>query len=158
MLLRIALVSSVVLAIASCMTPMSQSDIADLTTCPPGVEIGDVKKNLVLAGFGIDNESPDTLITDYKQDGGRSWTRISVVKVGSELRFRLRTRSESIESVPSKTSTTTIRSAKDKKDNEALYKTEETRAERVVNDGDEVYYAERRAQYEETKRMVCGRL
>jgi len=140
----------------SCMHPMAPSEIDQLTTCGQGVDLPKVKKNLLLAGYGIEHMGDEELVTDYKQGGGRQWQRITALKMDDKVKFKVRLRSESRESAPTSSSSTTYTMGKRRKE-ETTYTNSYT-SERVVNDMDQSYWIERRADYERTKMEVCGSL
>lgn len=144
-------------AISACVHPMSAGEINELTTCPKGTTLAKVKKNLLLAGYGIQHEGDEEIITDYRQSGGRSWSRITVIKMDDAVRFKVRSRSESLESVPSSRTSTTLGNSRDRNGKARdVIVTQEDRTERVTNDRDLAYYIEHRAEHEGTKSEVCG--
>jgi hypothetical protein len=144
--------------LTNCVTPMAPSEIDALTTCPKGTNISKIKKNLLLAGYGIEHVTDEELITDYKQANGRAWQRITALKMEDLVKFKVRVRRESYESVPgsSTTSVTSFSSSGKKSKNEERQVVTENRSERVTNDMDETYYVEYRPNYEKTKVEVCG--
>jgi hypothetical protein len=153
---RISFVSLFSIIATSCMHPMAMSEIDQLTTCSPGVDLTKVKKNLLLAGYGIEHMGDEELVTDYKQGGGRQWQRITALKMEDKIKFKVRLRAESRESAPSSSSSTTYTMGKRKKSE--TVQTDTYTSERVVNDMDQSYWIERRADYERTKMEVCGTL
>ncbi len=84
--------------LASCVTPMSPSDVDEVTTCK-GTTLADIRKNLLLEGFKIEQETSSDLITDFKQTdiwhNDRQFLRITAVEVG-EKTFKLKVRRKSL--------------------------------------------------------------
>jgi hypothetical protein len=161
LLVRLLAVASLTL-LTNCVTPMAPSEIDALTTCPKGTNLSKVKKNLLLSGYGIQHATDDELITDYKQSGGRQWQRVTALKMDDDLvKFKVRIRRESYESVPT-TSTTSVTSfsgsGKKSRRSDEQITTTENRAERVQNDADLAYYVEYRKDYEQNKSEICGGL
>ena len=153
-----AITAMSLILLTNCVTPMAPSEIDALTTCSKGTDIAKVKKNLLLAGYGIEHVTDEELITDYKQAHGRAWQRITALKMDDVVKFKVRVRKESYESVPggSTTSVTSFSSGGKKSKKEERQVVTENRQERVTNDMDESYYVEYRPNYEKTKVEVCG--
>lgn len=154
---RFPLIVALMSLLGACVHPMGAGEINELTTCKKGTTIAKVKKNLLLAGYGIQHASDEEIVTDYKQNGGRNWSRITAIKMDDTVKFKVRTRSESLESMPSSQTSTSFgnsNSRKNGRDNTIV--TREERTERVQNDSDQAYYIEHRAQHENTKSEVCG--
>ncbi len=155
-LLRRLLLVAGLFTFVGCVTPMAPSEIDSLTTCK-NVPLEKIKKNLLLAGYGIEHATDSEIITDFKQGGGRRWQRVTVIKMEDDLsKFKIRIRNESQESAPGGSSQTTVVSGSGKKAKKQTYTTTENRTERVTNDVDQSYYQEYRAEYERTRAEVCG--
>lgn len=85
-------------SLVSCVTPMAQSDVEEVTTCKE-TTLADIRRNLLLDGFKIEKESKTDLVTDFKQtsiwNSDRQFLRITAVEVG-EKTFKLKVRRKSI--------------------------------------------------------------
>ena len=76
-----------------CLTPMASNEIEPLTECNHG-DLAQVKRNLILAGYGIAHAATGEIITDFRQlSSNQNWQRISAVKMSPnkiKLVFRQR--------------------------------------------------------------------
>jgi hypothetical protein len=121
-----------------------------------------IKKNLVLAGYTIVQDDAETIQTDYKQVSGsgtrRDLQKINVVKIEDNLaRFKVRVREDRIEPVKGSEERTSVVVGKNEKTAAtAQSKTETTNYVPTSNEGDETYYQENAADYQNTRREVCG--
>jgi ribulose bisphosphate carboxylase small subunit len=90
--MKYLVVSLLLFSLVSCVTPMNQSDIEAVTTCKD-TTLADIRRNLLLQGFKIDQESKTDLVTDFKQTDfwqvDRQFLRISAVEV-EEKTFKLK--------------------------------------------------------------------
>lgn len=157
------MLAGLTLAATSCVTytPMSPSEVEQLTTCQASLD--QVRRNLLLAGYGLDHVTDEEIITDFKQTHGRTWQRITVVKDSEDqVRFRIRKRTESIRELPSETHTTTMTSTTSRGNLEEMTEAQRqlrsatVRSETVYNDRDISYYQESRGDHARTKYEVCG--
>jgi hypothetical protein len=131
-------------------TPMQPQAVQSLTTCGTG-DMAAVKKNLMLAGYGIVRADDETIETDYKQTssgyGGKEFLKVTAVRVDDKtVKFKVRVRSESQK---------TVQTGELKDSNGRTIATDS----QVVNDqneADEAYYQEFKQQYEQTHQDVCG--
>ncbi len=155
----LALVCSLVVSSTGCMgmfaamnprTPLQTAELDAVTTCKNS-SIGKIKKNLMLAGYSIRSESPDTLETEFKQVEGYGTStaseRIMVVKVDdASIKFRVRVKSEGMQKVETGRVTTT--SGQTVATDSQLVHTQ--------NEADEEYYKESMVQHQKEQSMVCG--
>src|SRR5690606_33861384 len=142
----------------ACVTPMSASQIEDVTTCR-NTTIAKIRKNLLLAGYEINEQTGEDVVTEWKQTGGygknKTLQRITVVKVDDGLfRFKVMKRSVSVEREDQASFTTT-------KHNKNRSKSETTgfsfgRDVERHSDYDQSYYTEYMGDYRSTQHEVCG--
>ncbi|NOU33526.1 MAG: hypothetical protein HOO96_36990 [Polyangiaceae bacterium] len=131
-------------------TPMPANEVAALTTCKTG-DLSKIKKNLVLAGYGVTRSDGDIIETDFKQvtkfGSTKELEKISVVRVDENTtKFKVKVRVESKEEVES---------AK-VKDGSGRTVATGTRLENTTDESETQYYQEGRPQYEEARKAVCG--
>lgn len=130
--------------------PLATAEVEAVTTCK-GSNIAKIKKNLMLAGYSIRNESADTLETEFKQVDGAgtqaSSERIMVVKVDDQnIRFRVRVKSEGMAKVETGRVTTT--SGRTVATDSQLVHTQ--------NETDEKYFKDTLPLHQKTQKDVCG--
>ena len=146
------------LAAAACVTPMSASQIEEVTTCRD-TTIAKIRKNLLLAGYEIEEQTGEDIVTEWKQTGGygknKDLQRVTVVKLDEgRFRFKVMKRSVSVEKENQASFTTT-------KQNKKRNKAESTQISfgRDVerhSDYDQSYYQEYLNGYRSTQAEVCG--
>lgn len=141
----------------SCVHPMGQSDIEQLTTCK-NTDLKAIRKNLLLAGYKVTNQSDDDIQTDFKQVSGYSSSKqliaLTVVKIDDKnFKFRVRRRAESTSSVP--TNETSISNGSGQ--NNQKVSITQTQLVHNSDEFDQSYYIENRGEYEQTHLEVCGR-
>lgn len=144
--------------VAACVTPMSVSEIEDVTTCRD-TTLNQIRKNLLLAGYEIEEQTGEDLVTDWKQTGGYNKSkylqRLTVVKLDKGLfRFKVMKRSVTVDRENQATLTTTTRNKK-KNESERVGIAFGRDVERY-SDYDQSYYQERQADYRQTQVEVCG--
>lgn len=144
--------------LASCVTPMSQSEIDEVTTCKD-ITIASVRKNLLLNGFVIDKETTTDLVTEFKQTdywhSDRSFIRVSAIDLG-DSRIKLKVRVKSIrihrdEGIGLGVSSFERRS---RQSNSVIL--DFSRPIEVEDEEDETYFDEHRGRYQLLKHQVCG--
>jgi hypothetical protein len=157
----IAVLSVWAAALTGCVTPMQPQEIEDLTTCR-GKTIADIRKNLLLAGYEVQSEGTDYLSTGFRQISGygasREMQRINVIEASKgTFRFRVVSRRDGVESVPTGSTTQTIVVGRDGGQNQQVQnRVEQHQLVQTSNESDLAYYVEYRGNYEATHSMVCG--
>ena len=147
-----------VLLLASCVTPMSPSDVEEVTTCK-GTTLSNIRKNLLLDGFTIEQETTTDLVSDFKQTdiwhNDRQFLRITAVEVG-EKTFKLKVRRKSLRvhrgdhygmgmsghDRSSRASSTIV--------------LDFSRPIEVEDEDDQVYYQEHYDRHMQLKNQICG--
>lgn len=158
LLVRFAFAATLVVSTAGCAgllpgmsrTPMPANQVEELTVCK-NADMAKIKKNLVLNGYSIRNETDELIETDFKQVDGRGTSkfseRISVVKVDdTKAKFNVRKKSEGVEKVET---------GQFKSSNGQVLATD-SQLVPTANEEDEQYYVEAKDQHEATRRKVCG--
>ncbi len=141
--------------VTGCLHALESNEVTRLTTCKNN-DLKKIRKNLLLAGYEIKNESDSDLTTDYKQyagyGGDRNLRRITVVKLdGKDFKFNVRQKSKSIQRNNNQYS-----NGNNSKKGGTTINIDASQPIEVENDFDQEYYKERIAQYEQTQREVCG--
>ncbi len=131
-------------------TPMAEADVTAVTTCKTG-DLSTIKKNLMLAGYSIDNVDDESLETGFKQTagggGGKEFLKIIAVKVDDETtKFKVRVRTESLDK---------MQTGEMKDSMGRTIATDSTVVENN-NEVDQAYYVEAKDQYAITQKEVCG--
>lgn len=133
-------------------TPMAEADVTAVTTCKTG-DLSTIKKNLMLAGYSIDNIDDESLETGFKQTaaagygGGKEFLKIIAVKVDDETtKFKVRVRTESLDK---------MQTGEMKDSMGRTIATDSTVVENN-NEVDQAYYVEAKDQYAMTQKEVCG--
>lgn len=142
--------------VVGCVTPMSQSDIDELTTCK-NTNLKAIRKNLLLNGYKILNATDEDLSTDFKQVSGYSTSRtlqaINVIKIDDKtFRFKVRKREDRVETVD--TGSTSFSQGMGNQSQSVNI--QQKQAVNTSNENDERYYIEYRETYAKTHRDVCG--
>jgi len=132
-------------------TPMADADVAAVTTCKTG-DLTAIKKNLMLAGYSIDNIDGETLETGFKQTsaaygGGKEFVKIIAVKVDDETtKFKVRVRTQSLDKMETG----------EMKDSMGRTIATDSTVVENKNESDQAYYVEAKDQYTATHKEVCG--
>lgn len=132
-------------------TPMPTNEVTSLTTCKTG-DLAVIKKNLMLAGYSIQNADDETVVTDFKQTAagygnGKEFLKITAVKVDDgTTKFKVRVKTESLDQV---------QTGEMKDGNGRTIATDSTLVQNQ-NEADEGYFVERKEQYTTTQKEVCG--
>ena len=145
--------------VAACVTPMTMSQVEDVTTCKQ-TTLKKIRKNLLLAGYEIEEQTSEDLVTEWKQTGGyeknRSLDRITVVKVDdSTFRFKVMQRSVRVDRENIATVSTTSKSKK-RRDSATTGISFGRDVDRT-NDSEQRYYQEYETTYRQKQYEVCGR-
>lgn len=157
-ILKVILLLPLVFVVSNCVTPMSSSEVEGLTTCK-NITLKDVRKNLLLAGFEVDQSTSDDLITKWKQTSGfsndKSLIKIVVVKLDEKsIKFRVRKRQSSVtqENQLSFSSTNKSKNVGTSQQQTIGFGRDVERH----SDYDESYYKEYYEKYADIQHDVCG--
>lgn len=155
---RVLVVLGLGFSVAGCVTPMSSSQIDEITTCR-NTTIGNIRKNLLLAGYEIEEQTGEDIVTEWKQTGGygnnKSLQRITVVQLDEgQFRFKVMKRSVSV-TKENQASFSTVQKNKKGNNSETMDISFGRDVERH-SDFDQAYYQEYVGNYRSTQAEICG--
>jgi hypothetical protein len=141
-----------------CVTPMKQSDIEELTTCK-NTTLADIRRNLLLDGFKINQESKTDLVTDFKQTdfwkSDRQFLRITAVEIG-ENTFKLKVRRKSIRIHESDSFGMGMAGSGRQRSPSGTIVFDFSRPIEVEDEDDQTYYEEHFDRHLQLRKLICG--
>ncbi len=144
--------------LAACVTPMSSSDIEEVTTCK-GATLADIRKNLLLDGFKIEQETKSDLVTDFKQtdiwNGDRQFIRITAVEIG-ENTYKLKVRRKSLRIHRSDHYGMGMSGIDRRSRASSTIVLDFSRPIEVEDEDDQVYYQEHFDRHLQLRKQICG--
>lgn len=151
-------VLTAILAMVACVTPMEPDEVEEVTTCN-GTDLATIRKNLLLDGFKIEQESTEDLVTDFKQsdfwNGDRRYIRLTAVKVGDNVfKLKVRTRTIRIYQRDHIGMGVTNHHSRHRHSNTVIL--DFSRPLEVEHEQDMEYYEEHRDQHVALKQRICG--
>jgi hypothetical protein len=150
--------SFLLFTLPGCVTPMNQSDIEDVTTCK-NTTLADIRRNLLLDGFKIDQESKNDLVTDFKQTdfwkNDRQFLRITAVEVG-ENTFKLKVRRKSIRIHESDSYGMGMAGSGRRNKASGSIFFDFSRPIEVEDEDDQTYYQEHLDRHMQLRKQICG--
>lgn len=156
--MKLVLSTVLFLALTSCVTPMNQSDIEEVTTCKD-TTLADIRRNLLLDGYKIEQESKTDLVTDFKQTdfwkSDRQFLRITAVEIGDKT-FKLKVRTKTIRIHESDSFGMGMAGSGQRSRATGTIVFDFSRPIEVEDEDDQAYFQEHLDRHIRLRKLICG--